>query len=57
MIVERVKEESLHCSRGSFLHISKVVVMEREFDEVATCVDRYLAKNVNAIIVPTELIR
>jgi hypothetical protein len=33
-----------------------VVVVEREFEEVATCVDRYLAKNVNAVIVPTELI-
>jgi hypothetical protein len=29
--------------------------MEREFDEVTTCVDRYLAKNGNAIIIPTEL--
>jgi hypothetical protein len=34
-----------------------VVVVEREFDEVATCVDWYLAENVNAIVVPTELIR
>ncbi len=32
-------------------------MVEREFDEVATCVNWYLAENVNAAIVPTELIR
>jgi hypothetical protein len=29
---------------------------ERELDELATCMDRHIAENGNAIIIPTELI-
>jgi hypothetical protein len=32
-------------------------VVEWELDEMATCVDGYISKNGNAIIIPAELIR
>jgi hypothetical protein len=30
---------------------------KRELDELATCVDRYVAKDGNAVVIPAELIR
>jgi hypothetical protein len=33
------------------------MVVERKLDEMATCVDRYVPKNGNAVLIPAELIR
>ena len=34
-----------------------MVVVERELDEVATCMDRYIPQDLNAVMIPAELIR